>query len=518
MSSQTSIIFPDPSRLEEIPVYDLLEAAAKAHVGIDHRWAKAILDRGERAIRDLLKFGLEDRSGDEVDLEEDLVAMFRYLGSTEAIPYLISRIKAQPEDVEDDIVEALIHLGKPVVDPLLQLYDEVGEEEGSDVAFILASLGIRDERILKLLLERLDYDAGDGAFLLGLYGDPAGRPALDKMLAEVDPEDEDLRREIVFAGEQIDAGGVREPHEEHFDFWSAYPEKAVPPADVLSEEERLEMLSSPALEYRIEAAESFRGSKMSAIVRDRLLATAKADPEPRVRDAAWRSLAEAVDEKPVREAMKRVIRDSSASMLERSGALVALAQGEEDPEVTRLIHRFYDDPETRARALEAMWRSLDREFAPIFPKHLDDPDLEVRRNAIWGVGYAGLSREAPRLEKYFEDEELRADALFAYALAMPGPVSRGRVRGMLRRIDQLATGLSMGEAELVKVALDQRLAMHGLEPVFTQEQEEDEESAEAWAAANNTLVEMPEAGPARAGRNDPCPCGSGKKYKKCCGA
>jgi uncharacterized protein len=22
----------------------------------------------------------------------------------------------------------------------------------------------------------------------------------------------------------------------------------------------------------------------------------------------------------------------------------------------------------------------------------------------------------------------------------------------------------------------------------------------------------------RAGRNDPCPCGSGKKYKKCCGA
>jgi uncharacterized protein YecA (UPF0149 family) len=23
---------------------------------------------------------------------------------------------------------------------------------------------------------------------------------------------------------------------------------------------------------------------------------------------------------------------------------------------------------------------------------------------------------------------------------------------------------------------------------------------------------------ARPGRNDPCPCGSGKKYKKCCGA
>jgi hypothetical protein len=494
-------------------VYDLLEAAAKAHVGIDQRWAKSILDRGQRAIPELLKFGLEDRSGDEVDLEEDLVAMFRYLRSTEAIPYLISRIEAQPEDVEDDIVEALIHLGEPVIDPLLKLHEEIGEEQGSDVAFILASLGIRDERILNLLLDRLEYDAADGAFLLGLYGDPAARPALDNMLAEIDPADDDLRREIIFAGEQIDAAGPREPHEEHFDFWAAYPERAVPPADVLSDEERLEMLSSPALEYRIEAAESFRGGQMDPLVRNRLLAAAKTDPEPRVREAAWRSLVEAVDEKPVREAMKQVVRDPSASMLERTGALVALAQGEEDPEVTTFIRRFYDDPESRGRAIEAMWRSLDREFAPIFPKHVDDPDLEVRRNAIWGVGYAGLTREATRLEKYFEDEDLRADALFAYAMAMPGQVSRGRVHGMLRRIDELASGLSQGEAELVKVALDQRLAMHGLEPVFSREREEDEESVEAWAAAESS-----ESAPSKAGRNDPCPCGSGKKYKKCCGA
>ncbi len=512
-------MFPDPSKLEELPVYDLLEAAAKAHVGIDQRWAKAIVDRGQQAVPELLKFGLEDRSGDEVDLEEDLVAMFRYLGSAEAIPYLVSRIQAQPEDVEDDIVEALIHLGEHVVDPLLNLYEEIGEEQGSDVAFILASLGIRDDRILHVLLERLEYDAGDGAFLLGLYGDPAARPALDKMLAEIDPADDDLRREIIYAVEQIDAGGPHqpnEPHDESFDFWAAYPEKAVPPADVLGEEERLEMLSSPALEYRIEAAESFRGEEMSPVVRNRLLDVAKSDPEPSVREAGWRSLVEAVDEKAVREAMKEVVRDSSASMLERTGALVALAQGEEDGEVTRFIRQFYEHPESRARAMEAMWRSLDREFAPIFPKHLDDPDMEVRRNAIWGVGYAGLTREATRLEKYFEDEDLRADALFAYAMAMPGQVSRGRVRGMLRKIDELAAGLSQGEAELVKVALDQRLAMHGLEPVFSQEREEDEESAEAWAAGDVPAAE-PSAS-AKAGRNDPCPCGSGKKYKKCCGA
>lgn len=29
---------------------------------------------------------------------------------------------------------------------------------------------------------------------------------------------------------------------------------------------------------------------------------------------------------------------------------------------------------------------------------------------------------------------------------------------------------------------------------------------------------VPVRNPAKVGRNDPCPCGSGLKYKKCCGA
>ena len=39
------------------------------------------------------------------------------------------------------------------------------------------------------------------------------------------------------------------------------------------------------------------------------------------------------------------------------------------------------------------------------------------------------------------------------------------------------------------------------------------QQAQASAAANQT-----EQTPKHIGRNDPCPCGSGKKYKKCCGA
>ena len=36
-------------------------------------------------------------------------------------------------------------------------------------------------------------------------------------------------------------------------------------------------------------------------------------------------------------------------------------------------------------------------------------------------------------------------------------------------------------------------------------------------AGDGTLRRMPKKSP-KPGRNDPCPCGSGKKYKKCCGA
>jgi preprotein translocase subunit SecA len=61
-------------------------------------------------------------------------------------------------------------------------------------------------------------------------------------------------------------------------------------------------------------------------------------------------------------------------------------------------------------------------------------------------------------------------------------------------------------------ALDERLRMEGLEPVFEGHEEGDEDLLE-----EETPPTQPPA-PAKVGRNDPCPCGSGKKYKKCHGA
>ena len=118
----------------------------------------------------------------------------------------------------------------------------------------------------------------------------------------------------------------------------------------------------------------------------------------------------------------------------------------------------------RAKALESMWRSLWKPFARFFPQHLDDPNKEILRQAMRGAGYFQLTRHADKIASYFDREDdledLREDALFAYALAMPGETTRGRIRGMLRKIDTIAH-LSSSEAELVMFALDERLAAGG---------------------------------------------------------
>lgn len=475
--SELSTTFPDPASLSAIPVYDLLQAGARGYAGIDRRFIRAILDRGEEAVDGLLRFGLEDRSGDRVDLEEDLIAIFRHLRSERALPFYIACVRRAPEDVPDDLVEGILPFGAKAVEPLLELHGELEEDQTGDIAFLLANLRVRDPRILRLLLDRLEYDAGDGAFCLGVYGDPAAKPALEKMRAEIPKDDADLRREFDFAIEQIDAAQSGEVAETHgdpapCDILSQYAEEAPPPFEVLSDAEVLDMLESESAANRAAAAESFRNREVDKNTEKRLFERARKDGDAKVRAACWESLAD-TDNDQIRAAMKGVAGDASRDLVERCGALVGLCNATADPEVARSIREFYEDSPTRAKAMESMWRSFDRQFVAYFPKHLEDPDIEVRRQAIWGTGYAALGDEAYRVKRAFEDDVLRQDALFAYALCMPGEITRGRVRRLLKKIDDIAGGLSQGEAELVKIALDQRLVMHRLEPVFSEERNDE---------------------------------------------
>ena len=57
-----------------------------------------------------------------------------------------------------------------------------------------------------------------------------------------------------------------------------------------------------------------------------------------------------------------------------------------------------------------------------------------------------------------------------------------------------------------------------LEETFQRKKRRELEQARMAGSGDAQTVQQVVRGTAKIGRNDPCPCGSGKKYKKCCGA
>jgi HEAT repeat protein len=461
-------LFLDPNKLAESIPAEVLEAAASGHLGLDHRFLHSLIDRPEESLPALLRFAQRDRNRDAVDLAPELIALFRYWKTPEALPFFLSYIRETPEDIPDELMEALVEIGRPALEPLLRLYRDLNESESGEVAFILANLRIRDERLLEVLVQRLEYDASDTVFLLGLYGDPAARPTLEELSRDAS---EELQNEISEALEQLTKEPSRAGEEEAFDIWALYPEEADLPTELLDEDDRSELLQHPVASVRAAAVSSFFNRELNADLRNKMLVLAQNDPAPSVRARAWEALADVTDETEVVETMLKALRNSESSIEERGGLLVGLAPESDRNEVRIAIVDLYNSPGGRAKALEAMWRSLHPSFREYFAKHLEDPELEIRRGAVWGVGYYGLKSELNRVRRLFDDEDLRSDALFAYALAIPTDVSPGRVKGLLARVERDAHGLSEMEEELVKAALDERLILAGKEPFFSKQED-----------------------------------------------
>ena len=491
-------------------VEELLHSAAMGRIGVDRRLIRQILAAPD-AAESVTRFANAPREEHRLDLDPLLVDLFRHFRPSAALDFYIDAIRRSPEEVSDDLIEALLPFSDKAIEPLIALYHELGEERGADVAFLLAGLHVRDPRILELLLERLEYDAADGAFALGVYGDPAARPALEKMVAEIPEEDVELRRELKHSIDQLDAAPAQYTPD-GFDIFKEYPERELPAFDLLLEPERLELLKSEDAATRAGAAHSFFNTVLNAKSRHALLEAARGDADASVRARAWESLADVTSDESIRDEMIAVMNDESRPIEERGAAAVGLYGVADDPKVKPGIEKLYDTEGARAKALEAMWRSLWPGFAKFFPAHLEDRDPKIVREALRGAGYFELTQQADKIARYFDAEppfhRLREDALFAYALAMPGETTRGRVRGLLRKLDSI-TPLNDYERELVEFALDERLRLHGLTPVFSTEEEEAEVAESEQAPAEKQQ---------KVGRNDPCPCGSGKKYKKCCGS
>jgi hypothetical protein len=494
----------DPERLQTVPAYQLLEAASQGYLGVDHRFLHAILDQPEKSIPDLIRFAAGDHDQDPVLLDDQLLDIFRVLRTPEAVPFYMKLVREDSADIDDDLVEAIVQLGAASVDPLLELLKKFEGADAGDVPFVLSVLHVRDDRILEALINRLEDDPGDAAVCLEIYGDRKAIPALEAVLAEIpasDPTHNQIKSLIARLAASVE--NVPDPLES-FDIWDLYPERDSPPLDIVSEADRLAMLDVASAELRADIVESFRNTNFSDKTRARILSLAKNDPEPKVRGECWETFSDIADEPEVRRAMLAVLADPAAALEEKGGAAVALAQQIDNNAVFQAIEELYADPRSRAKGLQAMARSFDQRFAGYPSQHLDDADPEIKRQAIWCVGYMRLAAEAPRLEAFFDDEEFRSDALFAYALSAPADASRARIRSLLKKVDDLSGGFRPEEEELVKIALDQRLMLAGMKPVFFEEDVEEDEPLPAISE--------------KVSRNDPCPCGSGKKYKKCCGA
>jgi HEAT repeat protein len=506
-------VFFSPDRYAQASTPELLNAAARGQVGIDQRWLRALIDRGEQVLDDFAAFIQADREQDGVAIADALIDIARHFRTPRALPFLVECLRRLDGEVTDSLIESFMELGSASVEPLLKLYSE--SERPDEILFILAHLGVQDQRIFELLLGQLRADPVDASINLVAYGDPAARPHLESALAASTSEVDKYALECALR----DLGTRHTEPPEPFDIWSRYAEEEPPRFDAMSPEDLLEMLDSPVAEHRIRAAGELGVEALSERAKARILELAKSDPDVEVRAECWEALANVAEQAEIAKELIARFDDPSTPPVEKAGVAVAFVNaGQLDEATLYVIRELAEAPETRVRAIRAMWRSMDRRFEDVMLRFLDSPDLDVRREALAGAGWLGITSKVGVMEKAMSDDDLRDVALHSYALAAPGDTSPARMRSLFRKIEKLAGGLSSDEAEIVGVALDARLQMHGYPPQFAADEQEWGEEDETDPDGDDGEA-APAAAPAKkeAGRNDPCPCGSGKKYKKCCG-
>jgi hypothetical protein len=513
-----------PPQFDTHPAFELLIETEAGRIGFDHRLLRSLLARPDETLAALVRFTAEKRADALLDLDEQVFDLFRQLNSPQAIPFYLRRIEQAEEGIPDELVEAFAVLGAPAVDPLLDAIARADEDDRGDLVFLLAALGVRDARIPALLEGVLEADPYEGALCAGLYGDPALDPLLERALAALPAGEasQQERKALEECRAQLRAGEtVRDVPV--FDIFPLYPETASPLFESLPEDQVEEYLSCDFPEYRREAALSLCDEEYNEDTRDALLRQARADLDPQVRAACLRALGSVCDaDAAVRDFLFETLARADLTPDERASTVVALANGPGSSALHDAIHALYEIPATRADALEAMWRSHDLRYRRYIGENLRDSDARVRASAATAAGAFPIPELASELVPLFDDPESRQEALYSYALAVPGKTSSKSVEKLFEKIDELAGGLSRAEAEAVASALDTRLERAGLPPFFFTEEPEEPEQSGAPGAEH---VHGPEcrhdpapAASLQAGRNEPCPCGSGKKFKKCHGA
>ncbi len=447
-----------PDRYASIPSYELLEAAELGHVAVDQRLLHALLDDPARTLPGIVKFANETRDG-RVYLGEDLMRIFCVHPSVDAMPFLEREIRAFPDDIPEEITEILTRLGPQAVEPLLALQRDLGDQ-GSELLFELACLGVEDSRIE----EYIRSNEAERDFLLPMYHEHSQRKL------EIEP----------------------------YEIWARYPEEDEPDFTQAPDNERLPFLDSEYAPHRIEALDAWLHEEHSPALRAKILRMAKSDPEIDVRCIAWEALREDFDAPDIRRALLARLKDGEAPLEDRvSVAIASSYMHYEEPEVGKVLREAYEDEDLRAGALQGMWRTLDQEFAGFAEPHLGEEERpDVRTQALVAAGMLRMSDSIPEIEQAFDSADFRHEALYAWILASPGATSKAEMAALRTRLEAIAEGFDEDDAAAVERAIELRCDLAGVD----------------------IAEPVKQAVSAKVGRNDPCPCGSGKKYKKCCGA
>ena len=94
-----------------------------------------------------------------------------------------------------------------------------------------------------------------------------------------------------------------------------------------------------------------------------------------------------------------------------------------------------------------------------------------------------------------------------------GPIDGGTLGGPRSRVPAGTGGGNGGPRPRSRAVT----SMDDMEAAFQRRKKRELEAARMAGAGAQEAVQQVVRGD-KVGRNDPCPCGSGKKYKKCCGA
>jgi len=147
-----------------------------------------------------------------------------------------------------------------------------------------------------------------------------------------------------------------------------------------------------------------------------------------------------------------------------------------------------------------------------------------------GIGLRGYGQKDPLVEykresfDMFEDMMQRFQEDTVRYLYLMQVITRGEPTGVVpppsEREPSPAGGpvIQAGDGNGRRPPRQVTTSVDDLEEAFQRKKRRELEQARMAGAGDRQPVQQVVRSGAKVGRNDPCPCGSGKKYKKCCGA